>query len=232
MKRSILILLTVALGSWVVPPAKTAEGPTARDHYFEAARTSDLEWIGIRTSILLRHGSRNSASLRETGEGADFHSGDQFRLRLQANDDGYAYLVLQSPNGDFQVLYPGRDAKPRSNRVRAFEDRLLPGRTKEWMTFDNKPAIEGLYVVFSPDPLVELERAIGGSERLSQADFDALLSANGRTRSMLFDEPEDEESGIIPATFYVEKRASGHKFLVRKMDLVHRNAPRQKDTDQ
>jgi hypothetical protein len=215
----------------LIPAAKAADGPTARDHYFEAARNRGAEWTGIRTSVLLRRGTKDNATLREVGESADFHSGDQFRLRCQSNDDGYAYLLFQTPRGDYQLVYPAKGAKTRSNQVNAFEDRVLPGRSKEWMAFDNKPAIEGLYLVFSPKPVAELERAVGGPGQLSKAEFDSLMGANGRTTSMVFDEPEDYDSGIVPATFYVEKHAANREFLVRKIDPVHRNAPRQKDAD-
>jgi Domain of unknown function (DUF4384) len=215
----------------LISAAKAAEGPTARDRYFEAARNRDSEWTGIRTSVLLRRGTKDNATLREVGESADFHSGDQFRLRFQSNDDGYAYLLFQTQHGDYQLVYPAKGAKTRSNQVNAFEDRVIPGRSKEWMTFDNKPAIEGLYLVFSAKPVAELERAAGGPGMLSKSEFDSLMGSNGRTSSMVFDEPEDYDSGIVPATFYVERRAANREFLVRKIDLVHRNSPRQKDAD-
>jgi hypothetical protein len=226
-----IITLTGCLAGILSYPAPAADGPTARDRYFDAARNNNSEWVGVRTSILLRRGAKENASIREVGESADFRSGDQFRFRLQANDDGYAYLLLQAPNGSYKLLYPTTDMKPRANQVRAFEDRLLPVRSKEWMAFDNKPAIEGLYLVFSPKPVGELERALGASATLSKSEFDNLMTENGRTVSMTFDEPEDEEAGLIPATFYVEKRSEGRRFLVRKIDLVHRDAPRRKDGD-
>jgi hypothetical protein len=226
-----LLLLSGCLWGILTFGAHAAEGPTARDHYFEAARNSDPEWVGVRTSVLLRRGARNNATLREVGESADFHSGDQFRLRLQANADGYAYLLFQTPNGSYQILYPAKDARARSNQVRAFEDRTLPGRSKEWMAFDNRPAIEGLYLVFSPKPVADLDEAAGGSGVLSKSDFEKLMAGNGRAATMVFDEPEDEDSGIIPATFYVERQATGRAFLVRKIDLLHRNTPKPKDAN-
>jgi hypothetical protein len=204
--------------------AAEGDAPTARDRYFEGARNNDAEWIGIRTSIVLRRGANRAATIREVGESADFHSEDQFRIRLQTNSDGYVYLLFHTPTGDYKVLYPAKEAKVRSNQVRSFEDRTLPGRSKEWLAFDAKPAIEGLYIVFSPAPVAELERVIAGSGILLKAEFTGLSNENGGTASMVFDEPEDEDSGLVPATFYVEKRAAGRTFLIRRVDLVHRAA--------
>jgi hypothetical protein len=149
--------------------AAGADGPTARDRYFEAGRGNDAEWAGTRTSVVLRRGSRNNTTIREVGEGADFRSGDQFRIRLQTNVDGYAYLLLQNANGSYRLLYPAKDAKAGSNQVRAFQDRTLPGRSKEWLAFDNKPAIEGMRLIVSAKPVAELEEARSGSGVLTKS---------------------------------------------------------------
>ena len=61
--------------------AASPDGPTARDRYFEAGRSSEPEWIGTRTSVVVRRGAKNNTTIREVGEGADFRSGDQFRIK-------------------------------------------------------------------------------------------------------------------------------------------------------
>lgn len=216
-------LLTVGFLAGAFAPAALPADGTAKDHYFESGRNADAEWTGVRTSVMLRRGK--NATAQEVGEGYDFRSGDQFRIRLQANDNGFAYLVFQDAKG-YKLLYPAKDAKARSNQMRAFEERLVPSRAKEWLTFDNKPAIEGLYLIYSPKAVPELEKIRTGSGMLSKSEFDELMAENGKSTSMIFDEVEDEESGELPSTYYVEKVATGRTFLVRRMDLVHRSAPR------
>jgi hypothetical protein len=197
---------------------------TARDHYLAGAKSGGdgPEWIGTRTSVILRRGVKEQAEIHEVGEGADFHSGDRFRIRLQTNDDGYAYLLVRANDNSYRMLYPAKGAAARSYRFRAFEAKTIPGRAKDWMAFDNKPAIEGLYLFFSAKPLEELE-TVKQSGTMSKSAFDELMSGNGQAKFMRFDEPEEEGSGIVPSTYYVERRASGRDFLVRPIDLVHRN---------
>jgi hypothetical protein len=219
----------VCIAASLTPFAIAAEDTTARDHYFDAARNSDSEWLGLRTSVLLRRAGKDIGAVTEVGEDADYHSGDQFRLRVQANQDGYPYLLVPQQNGDYRIVYPSKASKAKADKVRAFEDRAIPANSKDWLVFDNKPAIEGIYLLFAVKPIPEIERAREDSNTLRKSVFESLMSANGGTTSQVFDEVADEGAGLLPATFYVERQATGRTFLARKIDLVHRNAPRKDD---
>ncbi len=208
----------------LLAPAFAADGPTARDRYFEASRSQDPEWVGVRTSVLLKNNEGGKARVREVGESADFRSGDQFRLRVQPNDDGYLYLMVRAQDGGYKLLYPAK-GNSRATKLKAFEVRTIPGRSKEWMVFDNKPAIEGLFLFLSAKPIPEIDAA-SASGTMSQSGFDRMMEANGRAASLRFDDGENPAVGVIPATYYVERRASGRTFAVRQIDLVHRTTRR------
>lgn len=201
---------------------EAAAAETARDHYLGAAQAvQSPEWTGIRTSVVLKRGSKERTEVREVGEHADFRSGDHFRLRIQANTDGYAYLLVRVNDGGYRMLYPAKGADSGTNRLRAFEGRTIPGRARDWLAFDDKPAIEGLYFFLSAAPLKELESA-KKSGNLSKSNFDKLMARNAATKFMVFDEQEEPGSGLVPATYYVERRTSERDFLVRPIELVHR----------
>jgi len=212
--------LALALSS----PASAADKPTARDRFFEAARNGeDPEWVGARTSILLKRGTGTSASIREVAEDAEFQSGDQFRIRLQSNVDGYAYLV-QWNGKECRVLFPSAGGA-RGNKVKAFEPRWVPARAgKTWFAFDNRPVVEGLHLLVSRKPIAELERGRDKDVKIKAALFETLLKGNGETVDMQFDEKPKPGVATVPATYYVEKK--GRQFMAREIQLDHQRKPR------
>lgn len=201
-----------------------ADKPTARDHFYEAARNADEpEWIGSRTSILLKRGSGPDATIREVAEDAEFRSGDQFRIRLQSNVDGYVYLVQLNGN-DCRVLFPNAESG-RANRVKAFETRWIPARAgKTWYAFDNRPVVEGLHLLISNRPIADLDHGRAKDGKMKASLFSELLRNNGETVDMQFDERPKPGVTAVPATYYVEKK--GRKFMAREIQLDHQRKPR------
>ncbi len=80
-----------------------------------------------------------------------FKSGDEIRLHVRANVDGFAYILLKAgTTGKHAVLFPD-DQTGRFNRIGAQHDIALP--TKSWLRFDNNPGQERVSVIFSRRPL-------------------------------------------------------------------------------
>ena len=204
--------------------ASAADKPTARDRFYEAARAGDEpEWVGARTGILLKRGTGAAASIKEVAEDAEFQSGDQFRIRLQSNVDGFAYLV-QLNGKECRVLFPNTGSG-RSNKVKAFETRWVPARAgKTWFAFDERPVVEGLHLLVSRKPIAELERGRDKDGKLKVSLFEDLLKRNGETVDMQFDEKPKAGISTVPATYYVEKK--GRQFMAREIQLDHQRKPR------
>jgi hypothetical protein len=198
--------------------------PTARDRYYEAAGDDsggEPAWRGIRTSILLRRDHKDGApDIREVAERFRFRDGDSFRLRVEANMDGYLYLFLRDSSGQMKLLFPEEAAKP-GNRTVAYQARFVPGRRGAWFRFDNEPGIEQVFLFLASEPIAELEQLRKSNSAASLRQLERLIARNGPPTSLSFEEEDLEDGGDQGATFYVEKRTPRRTFLVRRFDLSH-----------
>jgi hypothetical protein len=80
-----------------------------------------------------------------------FVSGQQIRLLLESNTDGYLYIFHQENDGKMTLFYPNPQIQNGNNRIRANRPLLVPEGTA-WR-FDNKPAIETLTFIVSRVPV-------------------------------------------------------------------------------
>lgn len=95
---------------------------------------------------LMREGKRYRCNNK-----TPFKSGDEIRLHVRANVDGYAYILLKAgSSGKHAVLFPDEQTG-RYNRVGALRDIALP--TKTWLRFDNTAGQEKISIVFSRRPI-------------------------------------------------------------------------------
>lgn len=95
---------------------------------------------------LMREGKRYRCNNK-----TQFHSGDEIRLHVRSNVDGYAYILLKAgTTGKHAVLFPD-DQTGRFNRISAQRDIALP--TKSWLRFDNNAGQEKVSIIFSKRPL-------------------------------------------------------------------------------
>jgi hypothetical protein len=190
-------------------PANTAAGQEA--------------WAGVRTSIVLRTAGENGECVvREVSEGDRFHNGDRFRLRVQANGDGYLYVFLRGDEGEAKVLFPYNTPKGRVNKVKRFQPRSVPAAETDWFRFDEDAGIERVYLFYSQKPLAELDKLVkSGEGSISARLLDRMVARMAGNRPLTFDEGDLDDSGV-GATYYVEKLEPKHDYLVRRFELVHR----------
>ncbi len=95
---------------------------------------------------LMRDGKRYRCNNKTS-----FKSGDEIRIHVIANSDGYAYILMkQGSSGAHAVLFP--EARTgRNNAVQANKDYALPSAT--WLKFDNHAGTERVGLVFSKSAL-------------------------------------------------------------------------------
>ena len=106
--------------------------------------------LGLRYAIL----KQNGPNWVEVPTATRFKSGDRIRLKVQANSDGYLYIVTQGTSGAWQVMFPSRSANAGSNRVRPEEEKLSQ------FLFEGKPGTEKVFVMLARAPEPDLDRAI------------------------------------------------------------------------
>ncbi|MCX6624028.1 MAG: DUF4384 domain-containing protein [Acidobacteria bacterium] len=111
--------------------------------------------LGLRYS-LLRRNSGNGYD--EVDAGTVFHSGDKIRVRVEANDNVYLYIVMRGSSGSWRVLFPSAEIEGGDNRVRRGRAYDLPPGGR--FTFDETQGEEKLFLVLSRQPEESLETLI------------------------------------------------------------------------
>ncbi|MBZ5591122.1 MAG: DUF4384 domain-containing protein [Acidobacteriia bacterium] len=110
--------------------------------------------LGLRYTILKKTGDAQAEVNAET----TFHAGDRIRLAVEANDDGYLYVVNRGSSGTWKLLFPSPEIKDGDNRVQKRVRYEIPsGYT---FTFDEQAGEEKLFIVLSRQPEPDLEGLI------------------------------------------------------------------------
>lgn len=199
--------------------------------------------LGIRCSILKRAGP---SDLIEVDPGMVFRSGERIKLRVEVNDEGYLYVVLRGSSGVWKPLFPSPEIGGGANRVspgRPYD--VPPGHV---FTFDEQPGEEKLFVVFSREPVRDLEGLIydlgsrppGPAAAPSTPSAPKVLLAENRiairddvvntlratyARDLIIEKVDDSPAAGAPAENAVYAvaapgAAAGHVFL--DFSLTHR----------
>jgi len=71
-----------------------------------------------------------------------FHSGEAVRVSIQAEQNGYVYILLEGSSGKVFMLYPDPRIGGGNNQIAKGEMRKVP------IKFDDNPGTETLYLVF------------------------------------------------------------------------------------
>lgn len=128
--------------------------------------------LGLRCSLLLRDAEGQYV---EVAPGTVFHSGDQIRLSLLANEPGYIYVIAQGSTGAWSPIFPPAGA----DKIAAGQPQLVPNGTKTF-TFDQNPGDEKLFVILSRNPIDDIDRVIGNLKGSRPASVPSP-SAEGQT---------------------------------------------------
>jgi hypothetical protein len=84
-----------------------------------------------------------------------FHTGDEVRLVIEPNTNGYLYVFYTDDAGQANLLYPNAQLNRGENRVQAHVLYEVPSSkdTPSWFSFDERPATQRLYLVISRSPM-------------------------------------------------------------------------------
>lgn len=109
--------------------------------------------VAIRYSLVkLENGAEVEVPVTHT-----FRSGDQVRLKVEANQRGYLYLIARGSSGVWKPLFPSREAS--DNLIEARRGYDVPSSTQAF-TFDEQEGREKIFLVFSRVPLADLDSQI------------------------------------------------------------------------
>lgn len=116
--------------------------------------------IGLGYSFYLRESNGDAVRVDPS---RDFHYKDSLRVSLEANTNGYLYVFYTENNSNPQMLFPDARLLQGDNRIEAHVPYEVPSShesdpAKRWFVFDDKPAVERLYIVVSRQPLPGVPR--------------------------------------------------------------------------
>ena len=190
--------------------------------------------LGLRYTILKRTGDGQS----EVNSDTVFHAGDRIRLAVEANDDGYLYVVNRGSSGTWKLLFPSAEIKGGDNRIqRRVRYEVPSGYT---FTFDEQGGEEKLFVVLTRQPEPDLEGLIYSLGQKTSAPASAqkpkmlLASAaftddvigklrNSYARDLIVEKVDDEGAGPKQekAVYAVNPTGSADSRVVADVTLKH-----------
>jgi len=92
-----------------------------------------------------------------------FYNGDSVRIRIQAGQNGFLYILSRGSSGNVSMLYPDRRIQGGNNRIDKENVVIIP-TDRGWYEFNNAPGTEIIYLVFSEN---KTERFISQLENAS-----------------------------------------------------------------
>jgi hypothetical protein len=119
------------------------------------AAYTDERPVGLRYALVQVVGGAE----REVSPSATFRSGDQVRVTVQGNRDGYLYVIARGSSGVWKPLFPASNIDGGNNRIVARNAQRLPSDTQAF-EFDEQAGQEQLFVVFAPEPVKDVEELI------------------------------------------------------------------------
>ncbi|HXD33102.1 MAG TPA: DUF4384 domain-containing protein [Pyrinomonadaceae bacterium] len=123
--------------------------------------------VQYRVVIKRPNGAEGESSLASV-----FHPGDQLRLGVTANQDGYLYVVYQKEGEDGVIMFPDSRVNNGENFVSRNQEFVLPPNNcpkpnpdECWYDVTDDPAKEYFIVVFSRDQITDLPNTAGRDSR-------------------------------------------------------------------
>jgi hypothetical protein len=220
-----------------IPAAKTGASQIIPASYTSEASVP----LGLRYSILKKEGSESV----EVDPDTVFHSGDRIQLRVDVNTLGYLYIINRGSSGNWNPLFPSAKIANGDNRVQKGTRYVIPSGYV--FTFDEQPGTEKLFIVFSRQPVSDLEELIysltGGQKPKAQPKSDSgkILLAQANIQDTMIDrlrtvysrdliiEKVDETKTPPPsapakekAVYVVNPSRSGDSRVVADISLTHK----------
>ena len=129
--------------------------PPAPEVVNVASSSGSSKPLGLRYSLI----QIIDGSPVEVNTDQVFRSGDRVRLRVEGNQEGYLYVITRGSSGTWKPLFPNAEIAGGKNRIQSRQPLDLPPRGHAF-TFDQQPGDEQLFVVYSQQPVGDLDQLI------------------------------------------------------------------------
>jgi hypothetical protein len=96
---------------------------------------------------------------QEVSPTATFRSGDQVRVKVEGNRDGYLYVIARGSSGVWKPLFPAADINGGDNRIAPRRAQRLPSDIQAF-TFDDQAGQEQLFVIYAAEPVKDVDALI------------------------------------------------------------------------
>ncbi len=163
--------------------------------------------LGLRYAVLKK---LEDGTYQEISPEAVFHAGDQIRLSLMSNQEGFLYVIEQGSSGRWVPLYPASDSSGDGNRLVPGKEYIVPG-TGAWR-FTGEPGQEKLFVMLSRTPETNLDETISALKNHQDGLNDqvvAQLRNEVQSRDLVFTSGDDDKaSGSSDKASYVVNKAT------------------------
>jgi hypothetical protein len=138
-------------------PAPVAAEPPRQ----EPPRVINASYSAAATPLGLRYALVQivNGAEQEVSPTATFKSGDQVRVKVEGNRDGYLYVIARGSSGVWKPLFPAADINGGNNRITARRAQRLPSDTQAF-TFDDQAGQEQLFVIYSAEPVKDVDALI------------------------------------------------------------------------
>jgi hypothetical protein len=153
-KRAAAPRKTVVSPAPTPSPAPAPPQATPAPQAISAAYVGDHP-LGLRYALVQVSNGVES----EVNPTATFHSGDQVRVKVEGNRDGYLYVIARGSSGNWKPLFPASDSNGGENKIVAHRGYRLPSDTQAF-TFDEQAGEEQLFVIYSAEPVKDIEELI------------------------------------------------------------------------
>jgi hypothetical protein len=135
--------------------------------------------LTVQYRVLIK---RPDGSAGESSPASVFHPGDQLRLGVTANQNGFLYVIYEKEEQDGLVMFPDSRVNNGENYVGKNREFILPpvncaatDPNECWYTVTDDPTKEFFIVVFSRDQILDLPNTAGGSEAVRTALASGVL---------------------------------------------------------
>jgi Domain of unknown function (DUF4384) len=147
-------------------PAEAAPAPASSVPLVRPAAYVQTESpLGLRYALV----QVVNAAEREVSPQSTFHSGDMVRVKLEGNRNGYLYVIARGSSGNWKPLFPSPDINGGENRVAPHQRCTLPSSSQAF-TFDEQPGEERIFLIYSAEPIRDIESMFPTLMQPAQAD--------------------------------------------------------------
>jgi hypothetical protein len=129
--------------------------PAEPPRVINAAYTGAEKPLGLRYALV----QVVNGAEQEVDPAATFKSGEQVRVKVEGNRDGYLYVIARGSSGVWKPLFPAADINGGDNRIVARRAQRLPSNTQAF-TFDEQAGQEQLFVIYSVEPVKDVDALI------------------------------------------------------------------------